>query len=120
MYPIIPHISDVRRAIVRARQDNLQVVGQVDAEGIRVYAVPSRSHPTTVHLVYIEMVKNDRSAPSSDPSQCRVICDCPGFHYRGVCAHTMVVTRAIIAEAQSTVTAQLLARARQPDVRPPH
>ncbi len=113
MYPIIPQISDVRRAIARARQDNLQVVGQVDAAGIRVYAVPSRSRPTTVHLAYI-------SAPPSDPAQCRVICDCLGFHYRGVCAHTMVVTRAIIAEAQSTVTAQLQARARQSDARPPH
>ncbi len=113
MYPITPQIRDVRRAIAHARQANLRVVGQVDADGTRVYAVPSRSRPTTVHLAYI-------SADTLDPSQCRVICDCLGFHYRGVCAHTMVVTRAIIDEAQSTVTAQLVARARQADAQPPH
>jgi hypothetical protein len=90
---ISPTWRDVRRAIEIAQQDELRVVGQATINGTQVFAVPSRSHPGTVHLPYV------------DAASQRVICDCEGYHYRGVCAHAMVATRAIIAEAQAVVDA---------------
>ena len=89
MTPITPKLSDIRRAIEIAQHDKLQVVGKATVNGAQVYAVPSRSHPGQVHLPYIDTSTN------------RIVCDCPGFGYRGVCAHAMVATRAVIAEAQS-------------------
>ena len=90
---ITPTWRDVRRAIEIAKQDDLHISGQATINGTRVYAVPSRSQPGTVHLPYVDAVAQ------------RVICDCPGFQYRGVCAHTMVVTRQLVSEAQSVISA---------------
>lgn len=89
MFPITPKISDIRRAITIAQRDQLRVVGKVDANGTQVYAVPSRSQPGHVHLPYI------------DPATTRIVCDCPGYEHRGVCAHAIVATRAVIGEAQA-------------------
>jgi hypothetical protein len=89
MVPILPRLSDVRRAVEIAHRDHLNVVGKVNANGSLVYAVPSRSNPGTVHLPYV------------DPRSNRVVCDCVGYRYRGVCAHAMVATREVIAETRS-------------------
>lgn len=99
MILITPRLSDVRRAIEIAQHDDLQVVGKVDANGTHVYAVPSRSEPGKIHLPFI------------DPVQSRIVCDCVGYQYRGVCAHAMVVTRAIIDEAQMLIEAQQASKA---------
>lgn len=90
---ITPSWRDVRRAIEIAQRDDLRVVGQATINGVQVFAVPSRSHTGAVHLPYV------------DAASQRVICDCEGYQYRGVCAHAMVATRAIIAEAQTVVDA---------------
>ena len=103
MIPVTPRLSDVRRAISHAQENELAVVGKAEVNGIHVYAVPSRTEPHKVHLAYI------------DPVQSRVICDCPGFQFRGVCAHAMVVTRTIIDEAQATLEAAR--NQRPPEVR---
>jgi hypothetical protein len=91
MFPVLPRLQDVRRALEIAQNDHLSVVGKVAANGTQVYAVPSRSHPGSVHLPYI------------DTSSQRVVCDCLGYRYRGVCAHAMVATRELIADAQAIV-----------------
>jgi len=88
MVPIVPKMSDVRRALEIAQQDHLHIVGKVEVQGTSVYAVPSRSHPGHVHLPYVDRVSQ------------RIVCDCLGYQYRGVCAHSMVATREIIAEAE--------------------
>ncbi len=93
MVAINPTWRDVRRAIEIAQQDGLRVVGTTTINGVQVFAIPSRSHPGTVHMPYV------------DPEQQRVVCDCEGYQYRGVCAHAMVATRAIIAQAQTVVDA---------------
>ena len=89
MTPLMPKLSDIRRAIEIAYQDNMKVIGKANVNGAQVYAVPSRSQPGSVHLPYVDTTTN------------RIICDCPGFEHRGVCAHAMVATREVIAEAQS-------------------
>ena len=89
MTPLMPKLSDIRRAIEIAYQDELHVIGKATVNGAQVYAVPSRSHPGSVHLPYIDTTTN------------RVVCDCPGYLHRGVCAHAMVATREVIAEVQA-------------------
>lgn len=91
--PLVPRLADVRRAIETAQRERLHVVGKTDANGIHVYAVPSRSQPGQVHLPYIDPVLN------------RVVCDCLGYRYRGVCAHAMTATREVIAEAEALAAA---------------
>jgi hypothetical protein len=93
MVPITPTWRDVRRAIEIAKHDDLRIVGQAMINGVRVFAIPSRSQPGTVHLPYVDALAQ------------RVICDCQGFQYRGVCAHTMVVTRHLVSEAQGVINA---------------
>lgn len=93
MVPITPSWRDIRRAIQIAQNDRMQVVGKTLANGTQVYAIPSRSQPGMVHLAYI------------DPATRRIVCDCPGYAHRGVCAHAMVATRAVIDEAQTVIDA---------------
>ena len=93
VYFIQPTWHDVRRAIEIAQRDEMHIMGQSTINGAQVFAVPSRSQPGTVHLPYV------------DPTLQRVMCDCAGFRHRGVCAHAMVVTRAVIAQAQSVIDA---------------
>ena len=93
MAPVMPKLSDIRRSIEIAYHDNLKVIGKVNANGTMVYAVPSRSQPGVIHLPYVDTSTN------------RVVCDCQGYEHRGVCAHAMVATRAIIAEAQAAFDA---------------
>lgn len=93
MIPIQPTWRDTRRAIEIAQQDGLRIIGHATINGAQVFAIPSRSQPGTVHLPYV------------DPAVQRVVCDCAGYAHRGVCAHAMVVTRAIIAQAQSVIEA---------------
>jgi hypothetical protein len=93
MIPIQPTWRDVRRAIEIAQQANLRIIGHATINGAQVFAIPSRSQPGMVHLPYV------------DPAQQRVVCDCPGFAHRGVCAHAMVVTRALVAQAQEVIEA---------------
>jgi hypothetical protein len=95
MVPITPSWRDIRRAIEIVQVDSMRVVGRVVANGTQVYAVPSRSQPGMVHLTYI------------DPATRRIVCDCPGYQHRGVCAHAMVATRAVIDEAQTVIDAML-------------
>lgn len=91
--PLQPTWRDVRRAIQHAQQAGMRVIGRATINGTQVYAVPSRSQPGLVHLPYV------------DAATQRVVCDCAGYRYRGVCAHAMVATRAIIADAQAVVDA---------------
>jgi hypothetical protein len=93
MVIITPTWRDVRRAIEIAKQDDLRIMGQTVINGVRIFAIPSRSQPGTVHLPYVDAMAQ------------RVVCDCPGFQYRGVCAHTMVVTRHLVSEAQGVINA---------------
>ncbi len=76
----------VQRARQRATDENLH---SFCVEPRRLYLVKSRKlRPGTYHMVRVH--RNGQ-----------VTCDCPGWEYRGVCAHQQTVVKRLEREAAS-------------------